>query len=358
LTEKHFVEFRNLDVVYKLQGQLTGSDLEKEIFQIDDENKFSFGVDQKIIDGVDYSFFEEETLHTVDKINLIIEANENVCLVGESTSGKSSVLLSLLQYELPFVSHSGNILVNEDKNILKLDKEELEQFRKNHFSYIPNLPRNLLDNWLVFQSKALNKPLNQKQKEIIECIGENFDKSTLPDFTAINLKYVSKLTSKEAQKLNIFLALVADTKLVLGDEVMNSLDITSQTLIRNLFQELQDKYQIQFIFATQNIISVSNITQKVAVMYGGEVIETASTGKFLHEPSHPYSQALLKALPWYSMWKKIDLEEMIGELPLPNDWPRGCKFHPRCPQAQSKCTIENPPTFEVANAKVKCWLYE
>ena len=331
------------------------------------EDYWIFGREIREIDGIDYTYeLERLMVKAVDGATFTLRRGESLCLIGETGCGKSTLLLAILQLYADYMSYiQGEVNYyppdsSTPINLLSLDNKSMNGYRGIKIGYIPQLPKESLNPWLTvgFQSgEILLERLSLRQEKIKERVYEYLGKVALPKPKINYKKYVDSLSHGQAQRVCISMALIADPEILLADEPLASLDTANQATIIELLQTLKRDLGGSHMFATHNIRAATKLGDRIAVMYGGEVVEANSVSKFIDEPLHPYSKGLLKALPWYSARKDGLLEEIPGKLPKPYDWPRGCKFHPRCNHIMSKCKTEKPSRIANEESFVECFLY-
>lgn len=305
-----------------------------------------------------------ELMKVIDGVNLTIPEGKNMSIIGESGCGKTTLLLSIINIPRPELKYlAGEILYNKgDKvvDILSLPYKKMLQLRGLHFGFIPQLAKESINPLLEvgFQTgEILSDRLSEKQEIIKSKVIEYLGKVAFPDPKIKVKKYVHQLSGGEAQKVVIAMALITNPRILLADEIFSSLDVITQSQVSELLKDLNKHLPFQFIFTTHNLASAMNLSNEIAVMHAGEIVEVTTVNKFLAEPLHPYSQGLLQSAPWYAMRKGLELKGIDGDPPLPYVWPRGCRFSPRCPKAIAKCTEERPILFNVDERKVACWLY-
>ena len=332
----------------------------------------TIGKDDQILEEFDLSKKELmkttknylELMKVIDGVNLKLMKGQNMSIIGESGCGKTTLLLSLLnipQPELRFMS--GEILYDTGEGIvdlLQLPQNKMRLLRGLHFGLVPQLAKTSINPYLKlgFQTgEILKERLSENQEFVKAKVIEYLGKVTFPDpKTKIN-KFVHQISGGEAQKIVIAMALISNPRLLLADEILSSLDVISQSQVMELLKDLNKSLQFQFVYTTHNLAAAINMTEIIAIMYAGEIVEMTTVKKFLDEPLHPYSKGLLSSAPWYALRKGIELEGIEGEPPLPYVWPEGCRFSPRCKKAFAKCGKEKPPMINVDDRQVACWLY-
>lgn len=305
-----------------------------------------------------------EMMKILDGVNLTVYEGESTSIIGESGCGKSTLLLSILnlpQEELAY--RSGEILYNNEGTIvdlLKLPEKEMLELRGFHFGYIPQMAKSAINPMIPigFQvGELLQERLSRNQELIKSKVIEYLGKVALPDPNIKADKYVHQLSGGEAQRVVIALALINNPHIILADEMFSALDTVLQSQIMDLLKDLSEKIHLQYVIASHNISAAINITQRIAVMYGGQIVESTPVKKFLEEPLHPYTQGMLNATPWYAARKGTEFEAIPGDSPQPFVWPKGCRFASRCKKAFAKCIREAPPLIQIEETTVACWLY-
>ncbi|MHA1983174.1 MAG: ABC transporter ATP-binding protein [Candidatus Hodarchaeales archaeon] len=306
-------------------------------------------------------------IKAVDDTSFAVSEGESVSLIGETGSGKSTILVSIFNFPQDNLSlKSGQILYNdiESENqvdLLTLSDQEMNRYRGLHFGLIPQLPKGALNPWIsigVQAGEVLKERTNMEEEKVRERVVEFLGKVALPDPKTYAKKYSQHLSIGEAQKICIALALTSNPKILVGDEIFSSLDPISQSQVIHLLLELKKDFNLNYLLATHNIGAAAQVSDNIGVIYGGECVEYRKNKIFFKEPLHPYSQMLLESEPWYAMSKGKDLREIPGELPEALYWPTGCKFHPRCPKAMPKCQTNKPPRVITEFGFVDCFLYE
>ncbi|MHA1227685.1 MAG: ABC transporter ATP-binding protein [Candidatus Hodarchaeales archaeon] len=305
-----------------------------------------------------------DIIKAIDGLSLTLHQNECIGVIGESGSGKSTLIYSILN--LPFSNlyqKSGEILYYFDEgpiDLLSLTDAQMQKIRAFEFGFVPQLPKSSLNPWLNigFQiGEVLFDNLTGRQNFIKEKIFEFLGKVSFPSPTENYAKFVNELSRGEAQRVCIAQCLLTDPRVLLADEPFTALDaITSNQIIR-LFKELKDTLKTSFLFTTHNITAAWYLSDTIAVIYGGEIVEVSPTKKFYNKPLHPYSQGLLEATPWYVDYQGKELKDIPGDPPDSSNWPTGCKFHPRCAFASSKCAKVRPERVDVNGVLVNCHLY-
>ena len=283
------------------------------------------------------------TLYAVDNVSFSIERGTTLGLVGESGCGKSTIgrLIAGLH-----TATSGEILFN-GKDVCKMKKKELHEFRR--------------DMQMIFQDPFSSL---DPRKSVSEIIGEPFvihkryktsaERSAqvehLMDIVGISRRFANsyphEMDGGRRQRVGIARALALNPQFIVCDEPVSSLDVSIQAQILNLLKELQAEYKLSFLFITHDLSVVKFFSDQIAVMYLGQLVETAPYQELFQDTRHPYSKALLSAIPIPNVRKKMKRVKLIGELTSPIDPEPGCRFAKRCLYAESRCTGQGEPPLE------------
>lgn len=302
-----------------------------------------------------FNFGQKKFLKAVDGVSFELQSGEVLGLVGESGCGKSSLGKALLRLQEPT---SGSIELL-GQNFLKLTGETLRKARPQ-IQMIFQDPYASLDPRMTIQA-TLREPLEAHGlwtgKESLKIIDDVLDRVAIPT-TALQ-KYPHEFSGGQRQRIAIARALVLKPKIIVADEPVSSLDVSVQAQVLNLLKEIQKDLKLSMIFISHNLAVVKYIADKIAVMYLGKIVETGETSDLYQNPQHPYTRALISAVPIpdpkiEKTRKRIDLK---GELPSPISPPSGCSFHTRCPIATESCRRETPQLKEHGKAtwKVSCF---
>lgn len=283
----------------------------------------------------------------VDKVNLYINEGETLGVVGESGCGKTTLGRCILRAIEPT---EGSILfrLNGDMiDITKLDKESLRATRR-YTQMIFQDPYSSLDSRmtvldivgepLLVNKLAKGREMEERVKELVKVVGLNVK----------HLKrYPHAFSGGQRQRIGIARALASNPKFIVADEPVSALDVSVQAQTLNLLQDLQVEFKLTYLFISHDLSVIEHISDRVAVMYVGKVVELAKTEEFFLNPLHPYSEALLSALPKPDPRLRMKRIILSGEVANPVNPPSGCYFHPRCKYAEEICKKEEPEWKEV-----------
>lgn len=286
---------------------------------------------------------EVASVKAVDDVSFSIKESETLGLVGESGCGKTTVghtLVRLLERT------SGSVTFN-GQEIFDLKDEALKEMRRNvqivfqdpFASLDPRLP---IGDSIAEGLKIHKIGNNQEQFERVLAI---MKKVGLEDYHA--LRYPHEFSGGQRQRIGIARALVFNPKFLVLDEPVSALDVSVQAQVLNLLKELQQEMGLTYLFVAHNLGVVEHISDRVAVMYLGKIVEITSREKLFTKPLHPYTQALLAAIPVANPRSKKSRVILTGDVPSPLNPPSGCRFHPRCPFAQARCSEEEPALREL-----------
>lgn len=282
-------------------------------------------------------------LKAVDRVNLTVNKGETLGLVGESGCGKTTLGLTIMRLYEPT---SGSILF-EGEDFAKVSGEELSKSRRK-MQMIFQDPFASLDPRMTVE-EILKEPLG------IHNVGTNEERNAevdrllkitgMPSDAAI--RYPSEFSGGQQQRIGIARALALQPKLLICDEPVSALDVSVQAQILNLLRDLQDQFELTYLFISHNIAVTAFMSRRIGVMYLGQLVEIAPSKEIVNLPRHPYTIALLKAVPEPEPKLKRTKRELLGDVPSPIDRPSGCPFHPRCPWAQARCSEEEPKLREL-----------
>ena len=284
----------------------------------------------------------------VDRVSLNVKRGETFGLVGESGCGKTTFGRCVLRLEEPT---SGQVRFN-DVNVMTSQTQQLRQLRQK-MQIIFQDPYSSLDPRHTI-GRIIGEPLRVHRSlpptKITARIGELLEVVGLHAESAH--RYPHEFSGGQRQRVCIARALALNPELIIADEPVSALDVSIQAQILNLLVDLQERYGLTYIFISHDLSVVRHIADRVAVMYLGRIVESAPSGELYANPRHPYSHALLSAVPVANPQKKSDEVVLEGDLPSPLDTPSGCSFHPRCPRKGEKCDRITPELQTVTGEQV------
>lgn len=295
-------------------------------------------------------------LHAVDGVSISIEQGQTLGVVGESGCGKSTFGRVVLGLEKPT---SGDVLF-EGKSIVNCNKAEMKILRPN-MQIIFQDPMYSLDSRmqvsdLIAEPLLINK-VYKSEADIRARVNQLMDMAGLSQRFAT--MYPNELDGGRRQRICVARALALNPKLIICDEPVSALDVSIQAQILNLLMDLQDELNLTYIFITHNLAVVKHISTKIAVMYLGQCIELAESQEIFDHPKHPYTQALLAAIPVPKLQENKRRVSIKGEISNPINPKPGCRFAPRCPHVCDKCLQSDLQLKDTGDGHmVACCLYE
>lgn len=290
-------------------------------------------------------------IKAVDDISFTIYEKETVSIVGESGCGKSTTGRAILRLD---EATSGKIIF-QDKDLLALNNSAMRKVRKDlqvifQDPFASLNPRqtvgSILEEAMAIQNVC---PKSERKAKVIELLG----KVGLPP-DAVK-RYPHEFSGGQRQRIGIARALAVNPKLIICDEAVSALDVSVQAQVLNLLKHLQQQYGLTYLFISHDLAVVRHISDRIIVMYLGTIVEIADKHSLFNNPQHPYTKALLSAIPTISAGTKKERIELKGDLPSPLNPPKGCRFHTRCPYAIEKCATQQPSFQSISEGhKVAC----
>jgi peptide/nickel transport system ATP-binding protein len=296
-------------------------------------------------------------VQAVDRVNFDLGYNEAVVVLGESGCGKSSLAKAILRL-LPknVYKYSGKVLLNGTDIMALSDEEFRKNVRWNMMSMVPQAAMNSLNPVLKIGDQVIEPFLNHAGTTRREALGQAkrmFQHVGVPeDF--LN-RYAFELSGGMRQRSAIAMALVTSPDLIILDEPTSALDVLTQANIFNVLKSLKRDLEMSYILITHDIATSSELADRVAVMYAGQIVEVSDASSFFIQALHPYSRKLMDSVPRLRGDKEPDF--ITGQPPSLLDPPTGCRFKSRCPARFELCDQE-PPVFRREGRQVKCWLYQ
>ena len=298
----------------------------------------------------------DRSLRAVDDVSLSIKPGETLCLVGESGCGKSVTALSIARLlPTPPANYIGGEILLNGRDVLKMTTTELRQIRGGVVSYVFQDPGASLNPVFrvgnqIKESLQLHRPEKAHDQEVIrllKLVGIPAPESRIKD-------YPHQMSGGMQQRIMIAMALASEPKLLVADEPTTALDVTIQAQILELLLDLKRRLGMSILMITHNLGIVGDMADRVAVMYAGQVVETAPAKDLLRRPLHPYTKALMNSVPKLSAGL-TRLQAIGGNVPSLGNFPAGCRFAPRCPIARPECSTTAPELKEVEPGRlVRC----
>lgn len=296
-------------------------------------------------------FSPPATVKALDGVSFTLESGKTLAVVGESGSGKSTLARLLTLIELPT---AGSLLINGEDVALK--SAEQRQSLRQHVQIVFQNPYSSLNprqkiGAALEEPLLINTSLNAKERE--QAVREMMLRVGLrPEFYD---RYPHMFSGGQRQRIAIARALMMRPKILVLDEPVSALDVSIRAQVLNLLAELQNEFQLAYVFVSHDLSVVKHIADEVMVIYLGHAVETGPKAAIFDAPQHPYTKALLSATPTADPDAKKHRIVLTGELPSPFNPPSGCAFHPRCALAFDRCRTEAPQPELKNGRQVSCW---
>ncbi|MFS0574312.1 ABC transporter ATP-binding protein [Sporosarcina sp. 179-K 3D1 HS] len=305
-------------------------------------------------------FTDNGVVRSVDGVTFAVHEGETIGIVGESGSGKSVTALSIMNL-LPYKTGSivdGSITFG-NTDLVQIKEKEMRKIRGNDIAMIFQEPMtslnpsytigNQIGEAIKLHKKVDRKEARKRSIELLKQVG-------IPNAERMVDEFPHKLSGGMRQRVMIAMALACDPKLIIADEPTTALDVTIQAQILELIQKLKQESNTSILMITHDLAVVSEVCDRVIVMYAGRVIEEADVRTIFESPSHPYTKGLIDSMP--SIENEVEwLNTIKGNVPIPSEMPAGCKFAPRCQYAFDRCTTEEPELEEIGSGqKTRCFI--
>jgi peptide/nickel transport system ATP-binding protein/oligopeptide transport system ATP-binding protein len=282
-------------------------------------------------------------VQAVDRVSFEVREGETLGLVGESGCGKTTVGRSMLRLIEPT---SGRVRF-DGIDVLKLRGRDLKAMRRNmqiifqdpYASLDPRLPVGES----IAEGLRIHRVGRRQEQETV--VLDTLRKVGLEEYHS--RRYPHEFSGGQRQRIGIARALALRPKFIVADEPVSALDVSIQSQVLNILKDLQREFNLTYLFIAHNLSVVEHISDRVAVMYLGKLVEVADRDELYRMPLHPYTQALMSAIPIPDPTVRRERIILQGDVPSPLNPPTGCRFHPRCPVAMSGCSLEEPPLLEV-----------
>ncbi|MBF0678741.1 MAG: ATP-binding cassette domain-containing protein [Devosia sp.] len=298
-------------------------------------------------------FASKPILRAVDGVDLDLMKGETLGLVGESGCGKSTLARTVIRLHEPT---SGEILF-KGQDVAKAPESQLSAFRRQvqmifQDPYASLNPRMSVGELIAepLEIARIGSPADRRKK-----VADLIDRVGLPSDSAA--RFAHEFSGGQRQRIGIARAIALEPDLVICDEPISALDVSVQAQVVNMIEDLQAELGLTYLFITHDLSMVRHISDRIGVMYLGKIVELAASSELYHRPSHPYTQALLSAIPVPDPAAKRAVEPMQGEIPSALDIPSGCRFRTRCPLATELCARVEPQLIDLGNGHVSACHY-
>lgn len=295
-------------------------------------------------------------VRAVTDVSFSVNEGETIGIVGESGCGKTTLGRCVVR---GIEASSGEVLLHTEEDgvidFLKATRAQMKKYRRDiqmifQDPYASLDPRmtvfDIISEPLRYNTKMSEREIEKAVDRIAEQVGLN---------KAFLRRYPHAFSGGQRQRIGIARSLILQPKVVVCDEAVSALDVSIQAQIINLLEQMQKEYNLTYLFISHALSVVRHISDRVMVMYLGRVVEFGQTDELFAKPLHPYTKALLSAVPQPDPDTKIDRVVLEGEVPNPAAPPSGCHFHPRCRYCTQRCTVEAPPLVEMDGRMVACW---
>jgi len=302
-------------------------------------------------------FAEPEYIRAVDDVSFDLKKGEAISIVGESGSGKTTLGKTILKLYEPT---EGKITI-KGRDITHIGHDDLIWYRREA-SLIQQDPFGALPSFFTI-SRILEEPLiihkTGDKEERLKRVHKSMEEVRLTPIEDFASKYPHMLSGGQLQRVAIARALMLSPELIIADEPVSMLDASVRIEILNLLRRLQEEKRISFIYITHNLATTKYFSERLFIMYAGKIVESGKMMDLIQNPLHPYTQALLKAIPDPDPENRTKIRDVPpGEPPDLMDPPPGCRFHPRCPYAMDVCKKDPPIIERDGEGFTLCWLYD
>ena len=283
-------------------------------------------------------------LTAINGVSFALDKGERLGIVGESGAGKSVTGFAIINLlSKPGYISAGQVLF-EGQELNRLPEEDMRKIRGNRISMIFQDPMMTLNPVLTIRTQMVETVLaheNVRKAEAVDIALDKLKKVHIPSPEKRIHQYPHECSGGMRQRIVVAIALLTNPAMIIADEPTTALDVTIQAEIMDLLQELCESEKMGMILITHDLAVVSQVTERIAVMYAGKIVEIGSTQAVINDPEHPYTQGLIKALPG-SLQPGSRLNQIPGMMPTLTDIPPGCAFHPRCDISDTVCRMEVP----------------
>lgn len=296
-----------------------------------------------------------ETVRAVDGVSFTVNEGETLGIVGESGCGKSTtgrMIMRLIEPTEGSIHFEGKDILNLSKSEMRKTRKDIQMIFQDPFASLN--PRqtvgSIIEEPMIVHGMGDRKQRRKRVEELLELVG-------LSAYQA--KRYPHQFSGGQRQRIGIARALAVRPKLIIADEPVSALDVSVQSQVLNLLQDLQKKFNLTYIFIAHDLSVVRHISNRVGVMYLGKIVEISESENLYNHPDHPYTKALLSAVPIPDPDNKTERIILSGDVPSPAHPPSGCAFHDRCPAAMDICSREKPVMKKMEDGRrVSCHLYD
>ena len=301
-----------------------------------------------------YFFIPQGTVRAVDGVTFSLERGKSLGIVGESGAGKSVTGFAIINLlSKPGYISAGNVLF-EGREINRLPEEEMRKIRGNRISMIFQDPMMTLNPVLTISTQMVETVLAHEtvsKAQAVDIALDKLKKVHIPSPEKRLQQYPHECSGGMRQRIVVAIALLTNPALIIADEPTTALDVTIQAEIMDLLQELCESDQMGLILITHDLGVVSQVTERIAVMYAGKIVEIGSTQAVIHDPAHPYTKGLLESIPSTAKQVKTSLPTIRGRVPSLAKMPEGCRFAGRCPYVRDICRQARPPKVKTEDGR-------
>jgi len=294
-------------------------------------------------------FRSKDVVHAVENVNLEIQEGETLGIVGESGCGKSTLGRMIVRLEQP----TDGVILFEGHDLAKVSARKLRGLRRRFQMIFQDPYASLNPRRQIGQIVEEPLRVHGVAKAERRIIARELLKKVGLDENAYE-KYPHEFSGGQRQRVVIARALALNPRLVVADEPVSALDVSIQAQVLNIFKDLQKEFQLTYVFIAHDLGVVRYVSDRIAVMYLGKIVELADADDLYEDPKHPYSQALLSANPRMGTEEKRERIILKGDIPNPINRPSGCAFNPRCPKVEDICRITAPELMTIGNRLVAC----
>jgi peptide/nickel transport system ATP-binding protein/oligopeptide transport system ATP-binding protein len=289
----------------------------------------------------------------VDDVSFTVKNGETLGLVGESGCGKTTIGRTILR----LIEPTAGEIEFDGKDLLRLKGEELKAVRRDMQIIFQDPYASLDPRVRIGDSVMEGLEIHNigKKKDRYQMAVDTLKKVGLEEYHS--RRYPHEFSGGQRQRIGIARALALQPRFIVCDEPVSALDVSIQSQVLNILKDLQKEFGLTYLFIAHNLGVVEHISNRVAVMYLGKMVELASRDELFRSPLHPYTKALMSAIPIPNPRLKRERIILKGDVPSPLNPPKGCRFHPRCPIAVAGCALNEPPFIEKSSGhSVACWL--